>query len=558
MYAESKGWTVVTVYHLEGVSGKGVAWHPEAKRMRDDVAGGAITGLIFSKLARLARSTKELLEFSEFFREHNADLISLQESIDTSTPAGRLFYTVIAAMAQWEREEIADRVAASVPIRAKLGKRIAGAAPFGYTWKDGKLVPDETEAPVRRLMYELFHETKRIRTVARLLNERGYRTRKGGLFTGQSVYQLLFDPTAKGVFRMNYTTMRNGTKTLKPEHEWVYHPVPAIVSEELWHECTAYLTQRKEGMKPGRRAVHLFSGLTYCACGKKMYVVSDSPKYVCQKCRTKIPTDDLEAVFVEELKGMIFSPESVAAQLAGVDVEIVERTGLLETLRHEHEKLVAEADKLYRLYLDGNIPGKEFGERNHPLATRREQLDREIPRLAGEIDFLTIRRLSSSEVLSEAQSLYSRWGDLDFGQKREIVETIVERVVVGKQDVEIHLAYLPPPPPPSSSSDPSPSDPPTTPSSPPLEGAAKGEELRELLGGVHDQEQVVVITEERIRADLDSVAFLGSAQEAEHDLVELMARPQEETAVDRPGGDFDEGLLARDEAQRSAHTLKKS
>ncbi len=456
MYAEAKGWTVVTVYHLEGVSGKGVSWHPEAKRMKDDVTGGAITGLIFSKLARLARSTKELLEFSEFFREHGADLISLQESIDTSTPAGRLFYTIIAAMAEWEREEIADRVAASVPIRAKLGKRVAGVAPFGYTWKEGSLVPDEREAPVRRLMYEIFRETKRIRTVARLLNERGYRTRKGGLFTGQSVYQLLFDPTAKGVFRMNYTTMRNGKKRLKPEHEWVYHTVPAVVSEELWHECTAYLTKRKEGMKPGRRGVHLFSGLTYCACGKKMYVVSDSPKYVCQKCRTRISTDDLEAVFVERLQGLIFSPESVTEQLAGADTEIIKRTDLLETLKREHEKLTAEADKLYRLYLDGNITGKEFGERNHPLAIRREQLDREIPRLAGEIDFLTIRRLSSSEVLSEAQSLYSQWGGLAFGKKREIVETIVEQLVVGKDDVEIHLAYQPPPPPP-------PATPPTSP-----------------------------------------------------------------------------------------------
>jgi site-specific DNA recombinase len=447
MYAEAKGWTVVTVYHLEGVSGKGVSWHPEAKRMKDDVTGGAITGLIFSKLARLARSTKELLEFSEFFREYGADLISLQESIDTSTPAGRLFYTIIAAMAEWEREEIADRVAASVPIRAKLGKRVAGVAPFGYTWKEGSLVPDETEAPVRRLMYEIFRETKRIRTVARLLNERGYRTRRGGLFTGQSVYQLLFDSTAKGVFRMNYTTMRGGKKRLKPEQEWVYHTVPAIVSEELWHECTAYLTKRKEGMKPGRRGVHLFSGLTYCACGKKMYVVSDSPKYVCQKCRTRIATDDLEAVFVERIQELVFSPESVTEQLSGVDVEIVKRTGLLESLKREHEKLVFEADKLYRLYLDGNITGKEFGERNHPLAARREQLDREIPLLAGEIDFLTIRRLSSSEVLSEAQSLYSRWGGLAFGKKREIVESIVEQVVVGKEDVEINLAYLPPPPP---------------------------------------------------------------------------------------------------------------
>ena len=462
MYAEAKGWSVVTVYHLEGVSGKGVSWHPEAKRMRADVEGGTITGLIFSKLARLARSTKELLEFSEFFREHNADLISLQESIDTSTPAGRLFYTVIAAMAQWEREEIADRVAASVPIRAKLGKKVGGAAPYGYTWKDGSLVPDETEAPVRRLMYELFDETRRVKTVARRLNERGYRTRKGGFFTAAAIYHLLFDPTAKGVFRMNYTTMRSGKKTLKPEHEWVYHSVPAIVSEELWHACTAHLDERREGMRPGRAAVHLFTGLTYCTCGKKMYVVSDSPKYVCQKCRTKIGTDDLEAVFVERLQGLVFSPESAAEQLVGMDTEIVKRTDLLETLRGEQEKLTLEADKLYRLYLEGNISGREFGERNHPLSVRREQLDREIPKLTGEIDFQTIRRLSSTEVLYEARSLYSQWADFPFGRKRDIIESIVEWVVVGPEVVEIHLNYLPPPPP----SSPSPSDPPPNPSSP--------------------------------------------------------------------------------------------
>src|ERR1700722_5170162 len=86
-YAKFNDWTVAEVYDLAGVSGKTVMEQPEAKRMIADLGRGHITGLIFSKLPRLARNTKELLSFSDIFRKHGADMISLQEKIDTSSPA---------------------------------------------------------------------------------------------------------------------------------------------------------------------------------------------------------------------------------------------------------------------------------------------------------------------------------------------------------------------------------------------------------------------------------------------------------------------------------------
>ncbi|MFH1648444.1 MAG: recombinase family protein [Patescibacteria group bacterium] len=445
-YAESKGWEVKEVYTLEAVSGKSVIGLPDTQRMLEHIRKGHITGLIFSKLARLARNTRELLEFADIFREYNADLISLQESIDTSTPAGRLFYTMIAAMAQWEREEIAERVAASVPIRAKLGKPLGGQASFGYCWKDRKLVPDPKETPVRKLIYELFLEHQRKKTVARILNERGYRTRKGAKFTDTTIDRLLHDPTAKGIYRANYTRSLGENKkwVLKTKEEWVLSKVEPIVSEELWEACNHILDeQEKKNKRPARKAVHLFTGFAYCSCGNKMYVPSNSPKYTCYKCRNKIGTADLEEVFHHQLKTFFFSPSEINSYLDNADHVIKEKEELLRALEEEKQKVKKEMDKVYRSYIDDEIDVKNYGSQYRPLSERIEQIENQIPELQGEIDFLKIQYLSSDQILNEAKDLYSRWPELIPEEKRKIVENITEKIIIGTEEVMINLCYLP-------------------------------------------------------------------------------------------------------------------
>jgi site-specific DNA recombinase len=443
-YAAAKGWDVRAVYNLAGVSGKAVAEHSECKRMLEDVRRGHISALIFSKLARLTRNARELMDFSDFFRQHNADLVSLQENIDTGTPSGRLFYNIVAVMAQWEREEIADRVKASVAIRAKLGKSLGGAAPFGYQWLDNKLVPHPKEAPIRTLIYELFAEHRRKKAVARILNQRGCRTRNGSKFSDTTIDRLIQDPTAKGIRRANYTRSEGENKqwALKPEHEWVLIPVKPIVSEELWQQCNALLENHKLKLtRRGKPPVHLFSGLLLCGCGKKMYVSSGSPKYGCPDCRTRIPAKDLEDIFIDELKRYLLSPEKVAAHLAQANNTIAEKTHLLETLRKELQRVKADADKAYDLYAAGGLTVAQFKERFQPLDEQKHQLEQEIPRIEADLDLLKINEFSSEQIMDEITTLHARWPKMPPEERRRIVEFLVKEIVIKGDEITLNLCY---------------------------------------------------------------------------------------------------------------------
>ena len=233
----------------------------------------------------------------------------------------------------------------------------------------------------------------------------------------------------------------------KPESDWVWSEVPAIVSEELWQECNDLIDERRRTRKPpAKRAVQLFAGVTFCECEEKMYVPSNTPKYVCKACRNKVPIVDLEQVFHEQLRGFVFSCEELSAHLAAADHDLEEKQGLLAALEGERAKVEGEMEKTYRLYLDGEISSEGFGKLYRPLEERTRQLGAELPRLQADVDFLLIRHSSREEVIGGAQDLYDHWNDLLPGAKREIVETIVDRITVGKDEIAIDLRYLPPPP----------------------------------------------------------------------------------------------------------------
>jgi site-specific DNA recombinase len=450
LYAEAKGWDVVEVYRLEAISGKSVMEQPETKRMLHDVKTGKISGLIFSKLARLARNTKELLEFAEIFKTHNCDLISLAESIDTSSPAGRLFYTMIAAMATWEREEIADRVAASVPIRAKLGKPLSAQTSLGYKWVNKEFVIEEKEAPIRKLMYEIFARTKRKKATARELNEMGYRTRNGSLFTHTTIARLLRDTTAKGVRLANYTTGKKDKtgSRIKPESEWVYSNCSPIVSDELWNECNAILDQQLLKLaKPGPKTVHLLSGYIYCSCGSKMYVYhkDKSPTFRCKPCKIKIQVDDIDEIYHEQLKTFLYTESDLESYLFSFDEKFIEKDKLLTFTKEELKRMRKRMDELVDLRLNDELNKESFAELFKPLEIQKLQLEDRLPELEAEIDFLKIQNITADTVLRGAKDLYNKWNTMLFDEKRSIIEIITDKITIDNQNININLSYLPAP-----------------------------------------------------------------------------------------------------------------
>ena len=449
MYAELKGWTVVEMYDLSGVSGKSVSEHPEAQRMFSDVVSGKIQGLIFSKLARLARNTRELLDFSDFFQKHNANLVSLEESLDTSTPAGRLLYTVIGALAQWEREEISARVAASIPIRARQGKPTGGKGALGYMWKDRKFVLNPEEAPTIRRAYELYLETGKLLTTCQILNKEGFRTRKG-IFRPVTLKRFLEDTVYKGLRRANYSKSKGNKKSwiLKPEEDWIFTEVEPIVEADVWEKVNALLAKNASPFqtKLPKEGKYLFSGLLQCKCGTKLYVAPYSgmkvPRYRCRKCCFKLNDDVLEEHFLKALKTMIVKPEELTT-VKDYEAERKDKEERLALLKREMKTVDTRINTLLDLVGDQTLDRANFTERFMPLKKRKEQIHDEIPRLQAEIDFAKANNLTKDYLLERATNFASMWPILNDDEKRRLVRDLVDKVEIGDNSLHFVFSYTP-------------------------------------------------------------------------------------------------------------------
>jgi len=141
---------------------------------------------------RVTRSVKDLCTLLERFERRSVALISVAESLDTGSAAGRLVLNIMTAVSQWEREAIGERTRDALCHKRNRGERV-GNIPFGSRLaEDGQhLEPDPTEQTALAEIRRLRNEGTAMRKIAATLNQRAHQTRRGTPWRLESVARVL-------------------------------------------------------------------------------------------------------------------------------------------------------------------------------------------------------------------------------------------------------------------------------------------------------------------------------------------------------------------------------
>jgi site-specific DNA recombinase len=179
---------LVAVFADEGVSGARadrpglVQAIATAKRER--------AALVVYSLSRLSRSTLDTLQLAGDLERAGCDLVSLQEQVDTTSPAGRVIFRVLAALAEFERDQLAERTKQAMR-HMKAQGRVVGSIPHGYQRQFDNIVPNDAEQRVVGLVRELRENGKSLRAIADELTRRGAFNRGGRPYRAESVRAML-------------------------------------------------------------------------------------------------------------------------------------------------------------------------------------------------------------------------------------------------------------------------------------------------------------------------------------------------------------------------------
>ncbi|HCO79982.1 MAG TPA: resolvase [Bacillus sp. (in: Bacteria)] len=376
-YAEKNKLTIIEDYIDEGKSGKSIAGRPQMIRLLDDAKQGKFEAVIVYKLDRLARKTRDSLEIVETLGNHGVQLISLSENIDTTTPHGKMFYTVLSSLAEMERDQIVGRVKMGMTQRAKEGKWNGGQC-FGYDVKDKKLVINEDEAKIVKEIFDYADQGFGYKKMVGILNRKGYTTKRRHEFSIGTLKGILDNPVYTGKIRFNqyenWAEKRRSRKNKEAiivdgEHE-------PIISIDLWERVQQKRSTRSFKAVQSDKPFILTKLLRCPQCGAGMVagnVTARNKKYRYYKCGT-----------FHNKGASVCSSNSINADVAEKQV------------LDEFKRIVTESQFLQRLTQKMN---KERENAKEPLIKEKKRLEAAIKKSEKYIENITDNLMKDPDLM---------------------------------------------------------------------------------------------------------------------------------------------------------------
>jgi site-specific DNA recombinase len=473
-----------------GYSGATLA-RPALERLRDIAATGGLDRLYVHSPDRLARRYAYQVLLVEELHRAGVELVFLNHALG-DTAEGDLLLQVQGIIAEYERTKILERCRRGKRHAAAHGSvNVLSGAPYGYRYVEKaqaggqarfEILLDEARV-VRQIFDWVGKERQSIGEVTRRLQQAGELTRTGkSVWDRSTIWGMLKNPTYAGTAAFGKT--RSGPLTpklrarhrhpLQPRHgvtmsdvpaeEWIGIPVPAIVSAEIFSAVQAQLEENRRRARQGQRGARfLLQGLLCCAeCGYAFYGKTLSPaarkghprEYAYYRCigadayrfggerlcyNPQVRTDRLDAAVWQEVRQVLKEPERLTQeyQRRMASAAANPRQADLDMIAAQLRKLQQGMGRLIDSYAEGIIERADFEPRIRRMKERAGALEAQGRELEAEANTERQLQLIIGQVEDFARLITVNLDQLDWATQREIIRTLVARVEVGRDAVQV-------------------------------------------------------------------------------------------------------------------------
>lgn len=436
-YCKAQDWLIADIYVDGGYTGSNLNRPGIQKLMSETEKFDVVLVYKLDRLSRSQRDTLYLIE--EIFRPNKVDFVSMQESFDTSSPFGKAMIGLLAVFAQLEREQIKERTWMGRVARAKTGLHHGGGnIPIGYDYEDGKLIVNPYEAEQVRKIYEWYLSGASLKAITDKLQDAGYTNKYSSYNSWSSVRNILENETYIG--RLHF-----GGVVVDHAHE-------AIITEEQFNAAQILRGKRREQFgSHAFQSKHVLTGLLFCGhCGGRYYLRNTGKYsyYACYSrtkqmknmikdpnCQNKIwRAQDLEPIIEEKILALLRNPQ-IAEELAAGKPKAAAPVSKNTDIERRIREIDRQIGKLMELYQQDDIPPELLGEKINRLYSEKTALENSIAPVE-ETNAMPLDLVA--ELITNAAEI---WDFADENQKRRILQSLISRIVLTDDQVDIEWAF---------------------------------------------------------------------------------------------------------------------